>query len=140
MAVWSTVEQGLAITACSVATLRPLLKLVRSRFPITEDSPPTHLEMSPRDPSVTENNQHCPESTSNTAVNSPMTGDTNHTFKSPLEAPRLDLIDTSETNSTRVDDHSHTEPDDSGIDAEGFEWLSGTIERTSSSILNRNLI
>lgn len=140
MAVWSTVEQGLAITACSLATLRPLLKLVRSRFPMTEDSPPTDLEMSPRDPSVTESNQRCPASTSDTAVNSPMSGDTNHTFKRPLEAPRLDLIDISATDSTTVESHSHTEPDDSGIDAEGFEWLSGTIERTSSSILNRTLI
>ncbi|CCT74141.1 related to integral membrane protein PTH11 [Fusarium fujikuroi IMI 58289] len=140
MAVWSTVEQGLAITACSLATLRPLLKLVRSRFPITENSSPTHLEMSPRDPSVTESNQHCPKSTSDTAVNSPMTRDINHSFKSLPEVPRLDIIDISETNSTRVDTHSQTEPDNLGIDAEGFEWLSGTIERTSSSILNRNII
>ncbi|QGI85916.1 hypothetical protein CEK25_012645 [Fusarium fujikuroi] len=139
MAVWSTVEQGLAITACSLATLRPLLKLVRSRFPITEDSPPTHLEMSPRDPPVTESNHHSPESASDTAVNSAMTGDTNHSFKGPFEVPRIDMIDMSETSSTRVHAHSQTESDDLGDDAEGLEWLSGTIERTSSSILNRNI-
>ncbi|CVK96091.1 related to integral membrane protein PTH11 [Fusarium proliferatum] len=139
MAVWSTIEQGLAITACSLATLRPLLKLVRSRFPITEDSLPTHLEMSPRDPPVTESNQHCPENASDTAVNSAMTGDTNHSFKGPFEVSRIDKIDMSDRSSTRVHAHSQTESDDLGDDAEGLEWLSGTIERTSSSILNRNI-
>ncbi|KAJ4246289.1 hypothetical protein NW762_013640 [Fusarium torreyae] len=35
IAIWSTVEQGLAITASSLATLRPLLKLAAFRLGLT---------------------------------------------------------------------------------------------------------
>ncbi|KAF4454067.1 hypothetical protein F53441_3352 [Fusarium austroafricanum] len=35
IAIWSTIEQGLAITASSMATLRPLIKLVAFRFGFT---------------------------------------------------------------------------------------------------------
>lgn len=38
IAIWSTVEQGLAITAGSLATLRPLLKAVMSKLGITGPS------------------------------------------------------------------------------------------------------
>lgn len=39
IAIWSTVEQGLAITAGSLATLRPLLKLVAYRLRLTSKPP-----------------------------------------------------------------------------------------------------
>ena len=41
IAAWSTVEQGLAITAGSLATLRPLLKLVM--FKLGHGSKPSHM-------------------------------------------------------------------------------------------------
>ncbi|RNJ52182.1 hypothetical protein D7B24_004215 [Verticillium nonalfalfae] len=37
IAIWSTVEQGLAITAGSLATLKPLIKAVGHRFGLTSN-------------------------------------------------------------------------------------------------------
>jgi hypothetical protein len=41
VAIWSTVEQGLAITASSLATLRPLLKVAAFRLNITTPISPS---------------------------------------------------------------------------------------------------
>ena len=51
IAIWSTVEQGLAITAGSLATLRPLFSLILHRFGITtgpsKPRPSNHGAQSP---------------------------------------------------------------------------------------------
>jgi len=41
VAIWSDIEQGLAITAGSLATLRPLFRLVSSHFGLTSNGTPS---------------------------------------------------------------------------------------------------
>ncbi|KAF1846663.1 uncharacterized protein K460DRAFT_356309 [Cucurbitaria berberidis CBS 394.84] len=53
IAIWSDIEQGLAITAGSLATLRPLFRLIASKFGFTSTSNPS----GPTKPSVIRNPQ-----------------------------------------------------------------------------------
>ena len=43
IAIWSTVEQGLAITAGNLATLRPLLRFIGQGFSVASEEAPSDI-------------------------------------------------------------------------------------------------